>query len=56
MEVLSDFKEYPGSKVAGIFPDASGGYIIVSQNDGVYHLNTNPGSGEYKFSTIDTQK
>jgi len=53
MEIIQRFEHYPGSRVTGIFEDAYKGYVVVSQEDGAYYLNSDTLSGEYQLSVID---
>lgn len=53
MEILQRFESYPGSRVFGIFQDAYEGYIVVSQDYGIYYLSPRTISGEFQFSVID---
>ncbi len=53
LNVLQRFDQYPGSKVVKIIPVANDGYIVVSQEDGLYQLSPEGISGAYLFSAID---
>jgi len=53
MVVLNRVETYPGSKVVDIFPESTGNYIVVSQDDGIYWFEFDSLSSAYTFSTID---
>ena len=53
MDILHRYDSYPGSKVVDILDEPDRGYIIVSQDDGIYCLHPDSVPGEYILTTID---
>ncbi|MCP4313328.1 MAG: hypothetical protein GY790_18885, partial [Bacteroidetes bacterium] len=53
MEILERIEDYPGSKVVDIVPDANLGYVVVSQEDGIYILLSVGAPGEFQLMAID---
>ena len=53
MDVVHHYSSYPGSRVVEIFQNAFGGYVVVSQDFGIYCLSPNANSEGYTFSIID---
>ena len=53
MDILHRYDSYPGSKVVDILHEPDRGYIIVSQDDGIYGLRPDSVPGEFLLVTID---